>query len=80
MSFGVQSLVKDAITGFFILLEDTISVGDVVDLGGRSGIVESMTIRCLTWHSAALGPSRRAADARPSAAFATEPLWARDFQ
>ncbi len=45
VSFGAQSLVKDVITGFFILLEDTISVGDVVDLGGRSGIVESMTIR-----------------------------------
>ncbi len=45
VSFGAQSLVKDVITGFFILLEDAISVGDVVDLGGRSGIVESMTIR-----------------------------------
>ena len=45
VSFGAQSLVKDVITGFFILLEDTISVGDVIDLGGRSGIVESMTIR-----------------------------------
>ena len=45
VSFGAQSLVKDVITGFFILLEDTISIGDVVDLGGRSGIVESMTIR-----------------------------------
>ena len=45
VSFGAQSLVKDVITGFFILLEDTISVGDVVDLGGRTGIVESMTIR-----------------------------------
>ena len=45
VSFGAQSLVKDVITGFFILLEDTISVGDVVDLGGRSGVVESMTVR-----------------------------------
>ena len=45
VSFGAQSLVKDVITGFFVLLEDTISVGDVVDLGGRSGVVESMTIR-----------------------------------
>ena len=45
VSFGAQSLVKDVITGFFILIEDTISVGDVVDLGGRAGIVESMTIR-----------------------------------
>ena len=45
VSFGAQSLVKDVITGFFILLEDTISVGDVVDLGGHLGIVESMSIR-----------------------------------
>ena len=45
VSFGAQSLVKDVITGFFILIEDTISIGDVVDLGGRSGVVESMTIR-----------------------------------
>ena len=45
ISFGAQSLVKDVITGFFILLEDTISVGDVVDLGGHFGIVEGMSIR-----------------------------------
>ena len=45
ISFGAQSLVKDVITGFFILLEDTISVGDVVDLGGHVGIVEGMSIR-----------------------------------
>ena len=45
ISFGAQSLVKDVITGFFILLEDTISVGDVVDLGGHLGIVEGMSIR-----------------------------------
>ena len=45
VSFGAQSLVKDVITGFFILLEDTMSVGDVVDLGGHTGLVEGMTIR-----------------------------------
>ena len=45
VSFGAQSLVKDVITGFFILLEDTIAVGDVVDLGGHFGIVEGMSIR-----------------------------------
>ncbi|MCY4468610.1 MAG: mechanosensitive ion channel [Thiotrichales bacterium] len=45
ISFGAQSLVKDIITGFFILLEDTISVGDVVDLGGHKGVVEGMSIR-----------------------------------
>ena len=45
VSFGAQSLVKDVITGFFILLEDTIAVGDMVDLGGHFGIVEGMSIR-----------------------------------
>ena len=47
VSFGAQSLVKDVITGFFILIEETISVGDVVDLGGRAGVVESMSIRSI---------------------------------
>ena len=45
VSFGAQSLVKDVFTGFFILVEDSISVGDVVDLGGHFGVVESMSIR-----------------------------------
>jgi small-conductance mechanosensitive channel len=45
VGFGAQTLVKDIITGIFILIEDTIAVGDVVDLDGNSGVVESMTIR-----------------------------------
>lgn len=45
VGFGAQTLVKDIITGIFILVEDTIAVGDVVDLDGNSGVVESMTIR-----------------------------------
>jgi small-conductance mechanosensitive channel len=45
VGFGAQTLVKDIITGIFILMEDTIAVGDVVDLDGNSGVVESMTIR-----------------------------------
>ncbi|MGF1476161.1 MAG: mechanosensitive ion channel domain-containing protein [Geminicoccaceae bacterium] len=43
--FGSQKLVQDIITGFFILLEVTMSVGDVVEVGGRSGVVEAVTIR-----------------------------------
>ncbi len=43
--FGSQQLVRDIITGFFILLEDTISVGDVADLGGKVGVVEAITMR-----------------------------------
>lgn len=45
VGFGAQSLVKDVISGFFILLEDQIRVGDVVDLGGKSGVVEKVNLR-----------------------------------
>jgi small conductance mechanosensitive channel len=46
VGFGAQTLVKDLITGFFILLEDTFAVGDVVDVGsGHSGLVEAISIR-----------------------------------
>jgi len=45
VGFGAQSLVKDVISGFFILLEDQIRVGDVVDLGGKSGVVERVNLR-----------------------------------
>jgi small-conductance mechanosensitive channel len=47
VGFGAQSLVRDIITGVFILLEDTITVGDVVTLGGHSGTVEKMSIRTI---------------------------------
>jgi small conductance mechanosensitive channel len=48
IGFGSQTLVKDVITGLFILFEDTISVGDVVDVGGgHSGLVEALSIRSL---------------------------------
>lgn len=45
VGFGAQSLVQDVISGFFILLEDQIRVGDVVDLGGKSGLVEKVSLR-----------------------------------
>ncbi len=45
IGFGSQQLVQDIITGFFILIEDTISVGDVADLGGKVGVVESISLR-----------------------------------
>lgn len=47
IGFGAQTLVKDVITGIFILMEDTISVGDVVDLGGNAGVVEDISIRTI---------------------------------
>lgn len=48
VGFGSQKLVQDIITGLFILLGDAIRVGDVVDLGGRSGVVEAISMRTVT--------------------------------
>ncbi|CAJ0709172.1 hypothetical protein LMG19089_04902 [Ralstonia edaphis] len=45
VGFGAQSLAQDFITGIFILMEDTISVGDVVDVGVATGSVINLTIR-----------------------------------
>jgi small conductance mechanosensitive channel len=45
VSFGAQSLVKDVIAGFFFLLEGQFAVGDVIEVAGRSGVVERMTLR-----------------------------------
>jgi small-conductance mechanosensitive channel len=45
IGFGSQALVKDFITGLFILMEDTLSVGDIVKAGSHSGVVEGITIR-----------------------------------
>jgi len=47
IGFGAQSLVKDVISGFFILLENQIRVGDVVKTGENSGLVESVGLRVL---------------------------------
>jgi len=47
VGFGAQSLVKDLISGFFILLEDQVRVGDVVEAGGKSGTVERVGLRVL---------------------------------
>ena len=45
VSFGAQNLVKDVIGGFFILLENNMNVGDVVQIAGVAGLVESMGLR-----------------------------------
>ncbi len=45
VGFGAQSLVKDVISGFFILLEDQIRVGDVVNIAGKGGTVEKVNLR-----------------------------------
>lgn len=45
VGFGAQSLVKDYFTGFVMLLENQIRVGDMVEVGGKSGAVEEVTLR-----------------------------------
>jgi small conductance mechanosensitive channel len=45
ISFGAQSLVKDFITGFFMLVENSLSVGDIVEIAGKTGTVERITLR-----------------------------------
>jgi small conductance mechanosensitive channel len=48
LGFGAQSLVKDVLTGFFMLLEDQFGVGDIVDVGEAVGTVEKVTLRVTT--------------------------------
>lgn len=45
VGFGSQTLVQDIISGFFILLDDEIRVGDVVQTAGKSGVVERINLR-----------------------------------
>lgn len=45
IGFGAQSLVKDVITGFFIILEDQFAVGDVIQTGSLKGTVEMIGLR-----------------------------------
>lgn len=45
VGFGAQTLVKDVITGFFILLENQIRVGDTVTAAGCTGVVETVNLR-----------------------------------
>ncbi len=48
VGFGAQSLVKDVISGFFIILEDQIRVGDVVQINDKSGLVEKINLKTTT--------------------------------
>ena len=47
IGFGAQTLVKDIITGVFILMEDIISIGNFVEVGSHAGTAEGMSIRTL---------------------------------
>jgi len=45
VGFGAQSLVKDYFTGFVMLIENQIRVGDVIEVASKSGVVEELTLR-----------------------------------
>ena len=45
VGFGAQHLVQDVISGFFILIDDSIRVGDVVNIAGSGGVVEKVNLR-----------------------------------
>ena len=45
IGFGAQTLVKDVINGFFILVENQYDIGDSVSIAGKTGTVEEMTLR-----------------------------------
>ncbi len=51
VSFGAQSLVKDVITGFFMLVEDQFGVGDIIQIGDKGGVVERLTLRVVMLRS-----------------------------
>ncbi len=53
VGFGAQKLVQDIITGVFMLVEDALSVGDVVNVAGLGGVVEDMSIRSIRLRDAA---------------------------
>ncbi|MGH8742489.1 MAG: mechanosensitive ion channel family protein, partial [Burkholderiales bacterium] len=45
IGFGAQSLIKDYFAGYFLLLDDQVRQGDVVELAGKGGLVEEVTLR-----------------------------------
>ncbi|MEA5448063.1 mechanosensitive ion channel family protein [Leptolyngbya sp. CCNP1308] len=52
ITFGSQNLIKDLVNGFFILAEDQYAIGDVIDLGSATGLVENLTMRVTQLRSA----------------------------
>ncbi len=47
IGFGSQSLVKDMVSGFFILMEEQLALGDIVSIEGKSGVVEKISLRTI---------------------------------
>jgi len=51
IGFGAQSLVKDIVTGFFLLMEEQFALGDVVAINGKSGTIEKISLRTIKFRS-----------------------------
>ena len=51
IGFGAQSLVKDIVTGFFLLMEEQFALGDVVEINGKSGTIEKISLRTIKFRS-----------------------------
>ena len=47
IGFGAQNLVRDVISGFFMILEDQVRVGDIARINGVSGVVEQINLRTI---------------------------------
>jgi small conductance mechanosensitive channel len=47
VGFGAQNLIRDLISGFFLVLEDQVRVGDVAIVNGTGGLVEAITFRTI---------------------------------
>jgi small conductance mechanosensitive channel len=47
VGFGAQTLVRDIISGFFLILEDHVRVGDVAGINGQGGLVEAINLRTI---------------------------------
>jgi small-conductance mechanosensitive channel len=52
VGFGAQTLVRDVISGFFLLLEDQVRVGDVAAINGTAGLVEQLNLRTIVLRDA----------------------------
>lgn len=52
VGFGAQTLVRDIISGFFVILEDQVRVGDVAVINGTGGLVEAVNLRTIVLRDA----------------------------
>jgi small-conductance mechanosensitive channel len=52
VGFGAQTLVRDVISGFFLILEDQVRVGDVAAINGTGGVVEAINLRTIVLRDA----------------------------